>query len=117
FQNLIGNALKYAKAGTPPQVKIKCRQCVEGDRAQFGLLPHPPESAWLIEVSDNGIGFDQQHADKIFQVFQRLHGRNEYEGSGVGLAIVRKVVLHHKGQIFAEGEPGVGATFRIMLPG
>ena len=70
----------------------------------------------LIEVSDNGIGFDQEYSEKIFKVFQRLHGRSEYSGTGVGLAIVRKVVEYHNGYITAHGETGKGATFKIYLP-
>ncbi len=70
-----------------------------------------------IAVRDNGIGFEEKYADRIFVVFQRLHGRGEYEGSGIGLAIVRKIVERHGGQIVAEGRPGEGAAFRFDLPG
>jgi signal transduction histidine kinase len=70
----------------------------------------------LIDVSDNGIGFEPHHAERIFQVFQRLHGRSDYQGTGIGLAIVQKVVENHKGYITAHGQPGSGATFHILLP-
>ena len=70
----------------------------------------------VIEIADNGIGFEQQYAQKIFQMFARLHGKNEYSGTGVGLSIVQKVVENHNGMIRAEGEPGKGAKFTVYLP-
>ena len=69
-----------------------------------------------LTVSDNGIGFDQKYVDKVFQVFQRLHGREQYEGTGMGLAITRKIVEHHGGEITATSKPGEGATFIVILP-
>jgi signal transduction histidine kinase len=70
----------------------------------------------LIEIDDNGIGFEPHQADRIFQVFQRLHNRSTYAGTGIGLAIVKKVVENHNGFIQAVGRPGEGATFRLLLP-
>jgi PAS domain S-box-containing protein len=105
FQNLLGNALKYRKEGRKPRISVRCHRHAPGRKDRF-----------MLEVTDNGIGFEPEYADKIFHVFQRLHGRNEYSGSGVGLAIARKVVANHKGTIEAEGHPDAGATFRIMLP-
>jgi signal transduction histidine kinase len=70
-----------------------------------------------IEVIDNGIGFDEKYKDRIFQVFQRLHGKSAYAGTGIGLAICEKVVLNHGGVITAYSQPGQGATFRVYLPG
>ncbi|MCY7358178.1 MAG: PAS domain-containing sensor histidine kinase, partial [Rudanella sp.] len=67
-------------------------------------------------VADNGIGFDEKHAGRIFQVFQRLHGRNQYPGSGIGLAICQKIVERHNGAISASSEPGKGSTFTVYLP-
>jgi len=109
FQNLIGNALKYSKASEAPVItvnSVSVSKYVEGSLQPFQQ----------IEICDNGIGFEQKHADKIFQIFQRLHGQAEYQGTGVGLAIVQKVVEQHKGFITAESEPGKGATFKILLP-
>jgi signal transduction histidine kinase len=116
FHNLIQNALKYSKEDVPPEITITAEE-VTGDRSTFDL---PDEQKcfkfYLIQVRDNGIGFDPQHAETIFQVFKRLHGKGVYSGSGVGLAIVRKVVENHLGHIKAEGEPGKGATFKVLLP-
>jgi PAS domain S-box-containing protein len=108
LQNLIGNALKFHRAGVPPEVHVMSRS-----------LPALKESncpVCEIEVRDNGIGFDPAYADRIFQVFQRLHGRGQYEGTGVGLAICRKIVERHGGSISASGVPGQGATFTVTLP-
>jgi signal transduction histidine kinase len=116
FQNLLGNALKYRKPGVKPEVAIRCRLLNETDPLIKTLPGGSKERFYFIEVSDNGIGFEQENAQKIFKVFQRLHGRAEYKGTGVGLAIVQKVIANHKGYITAQSEPGKGATFRIFLP-
>ena len=116
FHNLIQNALKYSKRNVAPHITISAKK-VAGYQTDFNL---PPESSsynyHLLEVRDNGIGFEQEYAEQIFKMFQRLHGKSEYSGSGVGLAIVRKVVDNHNGFIMAEGTPGEGATFKILLP-
>lgn len=116
FQNLIGNAIKYRQPGVLPQITITCQKAQRTDPAIANLPEGKKEDFYLIEIKDNGIGFEQEYAEKIFQVFQRLHGRNEYEGTGVGLAIVQKVVTNHKGHISAQSSPGNGATFSILLP-
>ncbi|HVG12446.1 MAG TPA: ATP-binding protein [Flavisolibacter sp.] len=116
FQNLLGNALKYQKVGVPPQVRITSR-LLPGKQMDFPIpADQQKQFFYLFEVTDNGIGFDQKEAERIFNVFTRLHGNTEYKGSGVGLSIVRKVVDHHKGFIKAVSTPGAGATFRVYLP-
>ncbi|WP_207492389.1 ATP-binding protein [Aridibaculum aurantiacum] len=111
FQNLLGNALKYRKQEVAPIIHISAKQVKD-----VLLRPDEKKTFEQVDVTDNGIGFSQEYAEKIFQVFQRLHGRAEYEGTGVGLAIVEKVVKNHHGYISAKGEPGVGATFSVGLP-
>ncbi|MEW6601179.1 MAG: ATP-binding protein, partial [Nitrospirota bacterium] len=107
FQNLISNALKFSKKDEKPLIKISCRSVsINGN----GKMGHE------ITVEDNGIGFDEQYADRIFGVFQRLHGRSEFEGSGIGLSICRKIVTRHGGHISAKSTPGHGARFIITLP-
>lgn len=113
FQNLVGNALKFQADGVPPVVRVSA---VGWDALPAGADPPPPAGAgWRITVADNGIGFEQQFADRIFEVFQRLHGRDRYEGTGIGLAICRKIVERHGGVITARSQPGRGAVFIIDL--
>jgi PAS domain S-box-containing protein len=106
LQNLIGNGLKFHKPGEPPIVTVAGR-VIDGT----GPLPQCE-----VTVEDNGIGFEEQYLDRIFQIFQRLHGRQEYEGTGIGLAICRKIVERHGGTITARSHPGHGATFIVTLP-
>jgi len=106
LQNLIGNALKFRREGVPPVVRVR-GEIVGGASTE--------ESCRLV-VEDNGIGFDMKHADRIFEMFQRLHGRGEYEGTGVGLAICRKIVERHGGAIAAQSTPGQGSVFTVTLP-
>ncbi|HEY0059146.1 MAG TPA: PAS domain S-box protein, partial [Flavisolibacter sp.] len=116
FQNLVSNALKYQKKDIAAQVHITCSR-VEGANIHPDIsqtIRH--ETFHEIRVQDNGIGFDPDDAEKIFRIFHRLHGKGEYEGTGVGLAIVQKVVENHKGYIWAESSPGAGATFIVLLP-
>jgi signal transduction histidine kinase len=116
FQNLLGNALKYSKPDVPPEIEVRC-YTQPGQDTGLSLSPEEmQQSFYVIEMRDNGIGFEQADAERIFNVFQRLHGRTEYSGSGVGLAIARKVAQNHGGYITAESAPGEGATFRVYLP-
>ena len=116
FHNLISNALKYSKTDMLPEIRITSRKIKGADVAVRLPLEEQSRDFHLIEVSDNGIGFEQQYAGRIFEMFQRLHGKNEYGGTGVGLSIARKVVENHHGHIFATGALGKGATFHILLP-
>jgi two-component system, LuxR family, sensor kinase FixL len=106
FQNLIGNGIKFRKPDVSPVVKIESQPYALATGA----------AGWQITVEDNGIGFDEKYRDRIFQIFQRLHGRNEYEGTGIGLAICRKIVDRHGGALTANSSPGAGARFVIALP-
>jgi len=116
LQNLISNALKYKKPDVPPQISITATTVSATDVPFPTALSNGFQRYYLIEVADNGIGFEQEHAEKIFNVFQRLHGRNEFSGTGIGLAIVRKVIDNHNGFISAESELDKGAVFKIYLP-
>lgn len=116
FQNLISNAVKYHTTTETPTVFIQSKTVGHADPSIAHFLNRENRIYHLIEVIDNGIGFDQQYEDRIFQVFQRLHGRSAYEGTGIGLAIVQKVIANHHGFIKAIGSPGKGATFQILLP-
>ncbi len=116
FQNLISNALKFRQPGQTPIISVMAR-LVPGRDTPFSLTPTDGDRLFYqITVADNGIGFEPHYAQQIFQIFQRLHGRTQYEGTGIGLAIVQKVVENHQGYIRAEGQPGAGATFDILLP-
>jgi len=108
FLNLIGNALKYSREGVSPVIQITC-DYIPGDSGKG-------QAFYKINISDNGIGFEQQYAHNIFKLFHRLHGRTEYSGTGVGLAICKKIVEYYKGVITAVSEPGKGSTFTILLP-
>ncbi|WP_170234050.1 PAS domain-containing protein [Segetibacter aerophilus] len=116
FHNLIQNALKYSQNNITPHITVTA-EIVTGETSSFDLpLEKKNHRYHLIKVQDNGIGFQQEYAERIFRMFQRLHGKAEYSGSGVGLAIVKRVVENHNGYIAAESNPGEGATFKILLP-
>jgi signal transduction histidine kinase len=114
FINLIGNSLKYSREGVPPVITITVQE-VQGVQADF-TGNHPGGRFWKLSVSDNGIGFSREYYEKIFEVFMRLHSKDKYEGTGIGLAICRKVIAAHGGFIRAESVEGQGATFHIYLP-
>lgn len=116
FQNLVGNALKYHKKDEAPHVTLHSCTVRGADKAEHVPAERRDERFYLIEVKDTGIGFSPEQAKSIFGLFHRLHGKSEYEGTGVGLAIVEKVVENHKGCIWAESSPGEGATFSVLLP-
>jgi signal transduction histidine kinase len=114
LSNLISNSLKYSKEEVTPVVEIKASYVKAKDLNEKAALPG--KDYFQFSVADNGIGFEQEYAEKIFDLFQRLHGRNEYTGSGIGLAICKKIVENHHGFMRAESEPGVGATFFFFIP-
>lgn len=116
FQNLIGNALKYNKQGLPPTIQVVARTINGKDLSSRVPRENHDKKFHLIQVADNGIGFNQKEADKIFMVFTRLHSSLHYKGSGIGLSIVRKVVESHNGYVWAESEPEKGARFNVVLP-
>ncbi|MBC3787909.1 PAS domain-containing sensor histidine kinase [Spirosoma utsteinense] len=116
FLNLLGNALKFRRTGVPPQVQIQAHHVLPSDLPPSVKPARAAPTYHRIDVTDNGIGFDEQYVDRIFQVFQRLHGRSEYTGTGIGLAICEKVAANHGGAITARSQPGQGATFSIYLP-
>ncbi|MBT1687376.1 PAS domain-containing sensor histidine kinase [Dawidia soli] len=116
FYNLISNALKFTTSGTAPVIDIRCK------RAHYkALQPHITNPLMFakyyhVTVTDNGIGFEVQYAEQIFEVFKRLHGREIYPGSGIGLALCRRIVNNHGGAIYVESQVGTGTTFHLLLP-
>ena len=113
FNNLLSNAIKY-RAIEDPKVVIDCKKLKRSEIPDDFVKKS--KSYYRISVLDNGIGFDQEHSEKIFELFQRLHQKNEYSGTGIGLAICKKIVENHNGHIIAESKPGKGASFCVYLP-
>jgi light-regulated signal transduction histidine kinase (bacteriophytochrome) len=114
FQNLLDNAYKFKRKDIPTVIDIRYRQTTAAELPEVELWAEG--NYCVLEFADNGIGFDQENAGRIFNIFQRLHGVSEYQGSGIGLAICKKVVDNHRGAIKATGVPGAGAIFAIVLP-
>jgi light-regulated signal transduction histidine kinase (bacteriophytochrome) len=101
FQNLIGNAIKYRKKDESPNIHITCQQ---------------RDGEWVIAVCDNGIGIEKQYQERVFGIYQRLHTNKEIPGTGIGLAICRKIIERHGGRIWLESTPGKGSNFFLTLP-
>jgi signal transduction histidine kinase len=110
FQNLLGNALKFSRLDVEPQIRVYSEPVFLEESSNGAIRQH------RIYVQDNGIGFDSKYADDIFVVFKRLHSYHEFEGSGIGLSICKKIIERHKGSIRAVGELNMGATFIVTLP-
>jgi PAS domain S-box-containing protein len=116
FQNLISNALKFRKPDVPPYIRIKA-QLIAAINLPTSVKPvRQTDSYYCIDVLDNGIGFDEKYIDRIFQVFQRLYGKSQYPGTGIGLAICEKVAVNHGGAITASSQLGQGSVFSVYLP-
>jgi two-component system, LuxR family, sensor kinase FixL len=121
IQNLIGNAIKFQPAGSVPVIKIDAQvvnrdQIKEDTKLPNSAAASPDDKFCVLTVQDNGIGFDEQYLDKVFAVFQRLLGRTEYEGTGIGLAVCRRIAERHGGYITAQSKPGEGSIFIVILP-
>jgi signal transduction histidine kinase len=113
FQNIISNALKFATADVAPVIEIKSRRV---NKKTFNSNDDADGPYWLISIKDNGIGFDEKHVQNIFSLFERLNSKDKYEGTGIGLAIAKKIIEKHNGIITAVSKPGKGAEFQMILP-
>ena len=114
FANLLGNALKFVRKDITPVITVSSTGLSENDLQTYTLSPNLKYIK--IQITDNGIGLKPEYAEKIFNIFQRLHGKSEYEGTGIGLAMCKKIALNHQGDIYAQGNSENGATFSIILP-
>jgi PAS domain S-box-containing protein len=114
IMNIVGNAIKFQKKDVAPEITITVNKLPDKEKQRHGLLKKA--LYYKFEITDNGIGFEEEYANRIFQVFQRLHGKSEYPGTGVGLAICKRILEYHNGVIYANSAPGQGATFTFILP-
>jgi signal transduction histidine kinase len=114
FHNLVSNAVKFRKKGVDPIIHIEAKKMYDSDHS----LPinSNGHKYYKVSIADNGIGFDPKYSDEIFMVFKRLNSYHEYEGTGVGLSICKKIIEKHNGSIIAQSEPGKGSTFSFVLP-
>lgn len=115
FYNLISNSLKFTNPDVPPEINIEASELTGEKLSQYINKVIAGKTYYHITVKDNGIGFETKHADQIFEVFKRLHGKDVYPGSGIGLALCKRIVNNHSGVLFTESEPGIGTTFHIIL--
>jgi signal transduction histidine kinase len=114
FKNLFENAIKFSQKNIPAKIEVKAGSIAAEEENRFNLENH--KKYHKIEIRDNGIGFNQNYAEKIFEPFAHLHSRSKYNGSGLGLAICKKIVMNHKGIIYAEGNENKGSRFVLILP-
>jgi signal transduction histidine kinase len=115
FYNLISNSLKFTAEGVRPVVSITSRRLTKVEVSNYAYL-NPEVLHYEILFEDNGIGFENKYQEKIFEIFQRLHTRDKFPGTGIGLALCRKIIFNHHGVIFAESKPDTGTLFHIILP-
>jgi two-component system, chemotaxis family, CheB/CheR fusion protein len=115
FYNLINNALKFSRKGIPPKIEINSKILNGPELAHYPDLNNKIPYTEII-VKDNGIGFSQKYAEQVFKLFNRLNNRDEYPGTGIGLALCRKIVVQHGGKIFAKSKEDEGTSFFILLP-
>lgn len=115
FHNLLSNALKFTSPHNAPEINVSCKKLLPEELKKYTQL-EPSTDYYEIEFRDNGIGFPQEFADQVFVIFQRLNEKEQYPGTGIGLALCRKIVRNHLGEIFAESEEGKGSVFRVILP-
>ena len=113
FQNLVSNSLKFSKSGVPPEINITSKRLLE---KSFNSPEAPDGHYYMICIQDNGIGFDEKYVNHIFSLFERLHSKERFEGTGIGLAIAKKIIDKHNGLISARSREGFGAAFNIILP-
>lgn len=114
FSNVMSNAIKFRKQDVQPVITINAHKATKPEKLHYELKQS--ETYFVVDIKDNGIGFDQEYAEKIFQIFHRLHGKSEYPGSGIGLAICKRIIDNHHGTISAISAALQGATFTIVLP-
>jgi light-regulated signal transduction histidine kinase (bacteriophytochrome) len=114
FYNLVNNSLKFAKDGVPPMIEFSAEMATAEELIKAGI--NDKKQYVRLQLRDNGIGFGKEEAKKIFGTFTRLHPKDKYEGTGLGLSLCRKIVERHGGAIWAEGKEGEGATFTVLLP-
>ena len=115
FYNLVGNALKFTSGSKPPLISIEAKEATV-EEVHHHISQAAPGVYWKISVRDNGIGFDPAYSEQIFSIFQRLHDRDTYMGTGIGLALCRRIINNHDGDLYAEGKEGEGAIFHLLLP-
>ena len=115
FYNLLGNALKFSRPDTPPAIRISYRMLEQEERKRFPTLTDDIPYCEII-FQDNGIGIDEQFSAQVFVIFERLNSRERFEGTGIGLALCKRIVLNHKGEIYLSSEKGRGTDFHILLP-